>query len=114
MRFAFVTLALATGAVAFAQPSTEALPEKTTYKLGPDSLKQEGVPAGELIGPTAFKSKVFDGTVRQMWIYVPAQYKPENAAAVIVFQDGQRAINPKGVIARRWCSTTSFTRSRFR
>ncbi|MBP3960152.1 esterase family protein [Gemmata sp. G18] len=80
------------------QPAPEQLPTKATYKLGPDSQKQDGVPAGELIGPVLFKSKVFDGTVRQYWVYVPAQYKPENAACVLVFQDGQRAINPKGVI----------------
>ena len=53
------------------------LPEKVTYKLGPDSLKQDGVPVGELVGPTVLKSEVFDGTVRQVWVYVPAQYKPE-------------------------------------
>jgi enterochelin esterase family protein len=98
MRFTFGLLAPLACALAFGQPPAESLPEKTTYKLGPDSQKQEGVPAGELIGPATFKSKVFDGTVRQMWVYVPAQYKPENAACVLVFQDGQRAINPKGVI----------------
>ncbi len=79
------------------QPAEE-LPAKTTYKLGPDSEKHAGVPAGEVIGPTVFKSKAFDGTVRQYWVYVPAQYKPENAACVLLFQDGQRAINPKGSI----------------
>ena len=84
-------------AIGFGQPP-EQLPEKLTYKLGPDSQKQDDAPAGELVGPTIFKSKVFDGTVRQMWVYVPAQYKPEQAACVLVFQDGQRAINPKGVI----------------
>ena len=98
MRFAFGLLALAVCALAIAQPPAESLPEKTTYKLGPDSLKQDGVPAGELIGPTLFRSKAFDGTVRQYWVYVPAQYKPDTAACVLVFQDGQRAVNPKGVI----------------
>src|SRR5438105_4190670 len=83
--------------LAAAQPA-DPLPEKLSYKLGPDSQKQDGVPAGELIGPTVFNGKAFDGTVRQYWVYVPAQYKPENAACVLVFQDGQRAVNPKGVI----------------
>jgi Putative esterase len=76
----------------------ESLPEKLTYKLGPDSLPQEGVPTGKLIGPVTFKSKVFAGTVRQYWVYVPTQYKPEKAACVFVCQDGQRAVNPKGSI----------------
>jgi enterochelin esterase family protein len=40
---------------------------------------------------------VFDGTVRRMRVYVPVQYKPENATAVLEFQGGQHAINPKGV-----------------
>jgi enterochelin esterase family protein len=96
MRFALV---LAAGAVACSlAPGQPALPEKVSYKLGPDSLKQEGVPAGELVGPILFKSKVFDGTVRQYWVHVPAQYRAEKPACVLVFQDGQRAINPKGVI----------------
>jgi enterochelin esterase family protein len=56
------------------------------------------VPQGKLEGPILFKSKVFEGTVRQYWVYVPAQYKPEQVACVLVFQDGQRAINPKGVL----------------
>jgi enterochelin esterase family protein len=68
------------------------------YKLGPDSLPQEGVPKGKLEGPLLFKSQVLAGTVRKYWIYVPAQYNPEKPAAVLVFQDGQRATNPNGVL----------------
>lgn len=79
------------------QDKGEAQPPKT-YKLGPDSLPQDGVPKGKLEGPTLFKSKVFEGTVRQYWVYVPAQYTPDKPACVLVFQDGQRAINPKGVL----------------
>lgn len=71
---------------------------QSAYKLGPDSLPQKGVPEGKLVGPTLFKSKVFDGTVRQYWVYVPQQYKDEKPACVLVFQDGARAINPKGVV----------------
>jgi enterochelin esterase-like enzyme len=99
MRFALGLLAAVLGAFAFGQPpAAESLPEKMSYKLGPDSQKHDGVPAGELVGPTLFNSKVFAGTVRQYWVYVPAQYKPDTAACVLVFQDGQRAVNPKGVI----------------
>ena len=98
MRYTFGLLAASICGLVFGQPPAAQLPEKLTYKLGPDSQKQDGVPAGELVGPTTFKSKVFDGTVRQYWVYVPAQYKAEQAACVLVFQDGQRAINPKGVI----------------
>ncbi len=68
------------------------------YKLGPDSLPQQGVPKGKLNGPLLFKSQVFASTIRKYWVYVPAQYNPSKAACVLVFQDGQRAINPDGVM----------------
>jgi enterochelin esterase family protein len=99
MRYALAPVAtIAVISLAVAQPQPPQLPEKVVYKLGPDSQKQESVPTGELIGPMTFKSGVFKGTVRQYWVYVPAQYKAEQAACVLVFQDGQRATNPKGVI----------------
>jgi enterochelin esterase family protein len=68
------------------------------YTFMPDSLPQQGVPQGALEGPFEFHSRIIPGTVRQYWIYVPAQYnrrKPQ-PANVLVFQDGQRATNPKG------------------
>lgn len=68
------------------------------YPLGPDSLPQEGVPKGKLEGPFLFKSKVLAGTVRKYWVYVPAQYVASKPACVLVFQDGQRATNPNGVL----------------
>jgi enterochelin esterase-like enzyme len=67
-----------------------------TYPIDPDSRPQEGVPKGKLEGPTLFRSKVFEGTVRKYWVYVPAQYTPDKPACVLVFQDGQRATNPNG------------------
>jgi len=66
------------------------------YPLTADSLPQAGVPKGKLIGPLEWNSKVIRGTVRQYWIYVPAQYTGEKEAGLLVFQDGQRALNPKG------------------
>ena len=67
-----------------------------SYTLGPDSLPQEGVPKGKLEGPFEFKSAIIANTVRQYWVYVPAQYTGDRPANVLVFQDGQRATNPKG------------------
>lgn len=57
------------------------------YPLSADSQRQPGVPEGKV---TAFKhqSKIFPGTVRDYWVYVPAQYKPETPACLMVFQDG--------------------------
>ncbi len=67
-------------------------------QLGPDSLPHDGVPRGKLEGPLLFRSKALAGTVRRYWVYVPAQYKAGTPACVLVFQDGQRATNPKGVL----------------
>jgi enterochelin esterase-like enzyme len=79
-----------------AKEQGKAQPKK--YSLGPDSKVQEGVSQGKLHGPMLFKSKVFEGTVRQYWVYVPEQYKADKPACVLVFQDGQRAVDPKGVL----------------
>ena len=68
------------------------------YPLGPDSYPKEGVPKGRLEGPHLFRSSVFPGTIRKYWVYVPARYDPAKPAAVLVFQDGQRATNPNGVL----------------
>ena len=66
------------------------------YPLGPDSLEQPGVPKGRLEGPLVFRSQIIPGTVRQYWVFVPAQYDGSTPANVLVFQDGQRATNPTG------------------
>ena len=60
------------------------------YPLGPDSKPQPGVPKGEILKLTFNKSKIFPGTTRDYWVYVPAQYKPDKAACVFVCQDGIR------------------------
>jgi enterochelin esterase family protein len=72
--------------------------DRQEERLGPESLPQEGVPQGKLEGPFLFRSQVIAGTVRKYWVYVPAQYDPAKPACVLVFQDGQRAVNPKGVL----------------
>lgn len=46
------------------------------YRLGPDSLPQDGVPKGEIRGPYTLPSKVYPGTQHTYWIYVPAQSDP--------------------------------------
>lgn len=66
------------------------------YKHGPDSLKQEGVPEGKVIPMPAWTSAIFPGTVRDWWVYVPAQYDAKKPACVMVFQDGGWYRDPKG------------------
>lgn len=63
------------------------------YTAPPESKKQPGVPEGKLIQMPKWESKIFAGTTRDWWVYVPAQYKAENPACVMVFQDGQSAKN---------------------
>lgn len=65
------------------------------YALGPDSERQPGVPQGK-VTQYSWTSKIFPGTVRDYWLYVPAQYKPERPAALMVFQDGGAFVRPDG------------------
>jgi len=70
--------------------------EDSFYHLGPDSLPQDGVPKGKLIGPTTLPSHVFPGTQHTYWVYVPEQYDSNQPAALMVFNDGQAMIAPNG------------------
>jgi len=65
------------------------------YKPGPDSQAQEGVPRG-VVTKHRWESKVFPETVRDYWLYVPAQYKADAPACVMVFQDGSAYVNTNG------------------
>ncbi|MEJ7607655.1 MAG: hypothetical protein WKF37_15630 [Bryobacteraceae bacterium] len=58
------------------------------YTLGPDSQVQAGVPVGKVTKQTWSTSKVYPGTTRDYWIYVPSQYKADKPAAVMIVQDG--------------------------
>jgi len=77
-------------------PTNRPAPVGKTYELSADSLPQEGVPKGRLDGPFLFESQVFSNTVRQYWVFVPAQYTDAKPACVLVFQDGQRAVKTNG------------------
>jgi enterochelin esterase family protein len=68
------------------------------YKLGPDSLVQEGVPQGKIAGPHTLPCAVFPGTQHTYWVYVPAQYDPKIPASLMVFNDGQAFLNENGDI----------------
>ena len=102
MKFsALCVLALLGGASALSAAetnTTESARKPGEYPLGSDSLPQPGVPRGKLEGPLLFKSQIITNTVRRYWVYVPAQYTPDQPANVLVFQDGQRATNPEGAL----------------
>jgi sugar lactone lactonase YvrE/enterochelin esterase-like enzyme len=66
----------------FAQQSAE------TYPTDSASIEQPGVPKGEILKFAFDQSKIFPGTWREVSVYVPAQYKPDQPACVYVNQDG--------------------------
>ena len=66
------------------------------YRLGPDSLPQEGVPKGEIRGPFTLPSQVFPGTSHTYWVYVPAQYDSSAAASLMIYNDGQAFMHAEG------------------
>jgi enterochelin esterase-like enzyme len=68
------------------------------YRLGPDSMPQDGVPKGEIRGPFTLPSKAYPGTQHTYWVYVPAQYDPSIPASLMIFQDGQAIKAEKGDI----------------
>ncbi len=65
------------------------------YKLGPDSIEQPGVPQGKVTKHSWKSDNVFPGTVRDYWVYVPAQYDGSKPACVMVFQDGGAYVDKK-------------------
>ncbi len=65
------------------------------HVLGIDSQPREGVPGGA-VTKHVWKSQIFEGTIREYHLYVPAQYDPKKPTCVMVFQDGHAYIDPKG------------------
>lgn len=59
-----------------------------TYPADPASKENKDVPKGEMISFTFADSKIFPGTTRECYIYVPAQYTGDTPACVYVNQDG--------------------------
>ncbi|MBS1661233.1 MAG: SMP-30/gluconolactonase/LRE family protein [Bacteroidetes bacterium] len=58
------------------------------YSVDSASVEHPGIPKGEVIKCSFDHSSVFPGTVRDYWIYIPAQYKPDHPACLYVNQDG--------------------------
>jgi sugar lactone lactonase YvrE/enterochelin esterase-like enzyme len=56
--------------------------------LRADEKQISEIPKGEVTKYTFDKSKIFPGTVRDYWVYVPKQYDAAKAACVHVNQDG--------------------------
>ncbi len=63
--------------------------------LGPNSQVFQGIEKGELTKHT-WSSKMYDGTLRDYYVYVPAQYDGSSPAALMIFQDGHTYVKPDG------------------
>ncbi len=67
---------------------THAQAPEENYPVDSASVERRGVPRGEVLKFVFDQSKIFPGTWREYWVYVPAQYKPDAPACVYVNQDG--------------------------
>jgi len=82
-----VAVLFATTSLAQEKKTKEPSPDDQ-YVPGPDSKEQPGVPKGEVTKYSWNESKIYPGTVRDYWVYVPKQYNPAKPACVFVCQDG--------------------------
>jgi enterochelin esterase-like enzyme/sugar lactone lactonase YvrE len=81
------------------EPAPAAKPvEQQAWEPHPDAVARDDVPHGTVEQMPPWTSQIFPGTTRGWAVYVPAQYKPDTPAAVMVFQDGHDYRNPQG----RW------------
>lgn len=76
--------------------TTEVRADEAEYSFGPDSLVQPNVPQGRIEQRRHVSTKVFPGTERDYWIYIPAQFKREKPACLMVFQDGGSYVRKNG------------------
>lgn len=83
----------------FPNPAT-----KPQWEPHPDAIVNGKVAQGTVTKMEPLESQVFAGTTRDWAIYVPAQYKSDQPAALMVFQDGERMRDVKG----RWRIPTVF------
>ena len=51
------------------------------------------IPKGEIRGPFGWKSKIYPGTERNYWVYVPSQYDSLKPACTMFVQDGVSRAN---------------------
>lgn len=96
MNRSLIVLPFLTGALLAQAPAAPVFNPDVHYRLGPDSLEQEGIPHGNLTGPFTLPSEAYPGTQHTYWVYAPAQYDAKTPAALMVFQDGHAFLNPQG------------------
>ena len=65
------------------------------YEPGEDSMPNQGVPKGKVEKHVLNNSRIYPGTTHEYQVYVPAQYRQDEPAAVMVFQDGDAYVHPE-------------------
>ncbi len=65
------------------------------YSLSPDSLPQEGVPAGRLLRFRWTSHTVYPGVERDAWLYLPQGVEEHDDVNLLVFQDGSSYFGPQ-------------------
>lgn len=78
-----------------AKNEIKAKPEIPEFKLTADSERQPNVPRGK-VTKHILESDIFKGTRREYSVYVPAQYRADRPACVMVFQDGHAYLKEDG------------------
>ncbi len=69
------------------------------YSLGRESIERgDGVPRGRVERFDFESPGIFPGTQRAGWVYIPAQLKEGDEAALMVFQDGHAYVSESGQI----------------
>jgi enterochelin esterase-like enzyme len=66
------------------------------YPTHPDSVRDSAVPEGRIEELLWADSQIYPGTARPVWVYIPAQYTEDTAAALMVFQDGRQFVSATG------------------
>ena len=77
---------------------------KPAWEPHPDAIARKDVPRGKIEIMPPWESTIFEGTIRDWAIYVPAQYRADQPAALMVCQDGERMRDVTG----RWRVPTVF------
>jgi enterochelin esterase-like enzyme len=68
------------------------------YEYSADSQRQPGVPEGRLEKFSWDQSRIYPDTMRDVIVYVPAQYRAGDEACLMVWQDGSRHVDPAGTM----------------
>lgn len=68
--------------------SDRAQAQEESYPTPPEAQRADDVPEGKIEGPFTFQSKIFAGTERKYWLYIPQQYDADKPACSLIVQDG--------------------------